>query len=207
MLSSPRRLKTNFFALQYSRKRAIIAACLVLSFAASGWVTYRYWPPATSDAPPSTISVYDILNADDFVDAAIVSLSSRDASALDEVFERALSVAREAGLDDAELAYLQSEQASEYVLFRAKRESYWRTVEQYYRELLPLAPLQQMYPEAQDLFAKADELERSRAKMLLDIASALASPEAPSQVHHEEAKRLWRERHQSTASQSGMSVN
>jgi len=207
VLSSLRRLKSSHFITRYPYKHAITAACVIIFLVIGGWATYRHFSSHTSVTPPSVISVYDILNTDDFIDAAIVSFESRDAAALDEVFERAVILAREAGLDAAKVDYLQSEQAFEYVSFRAKREMYWRQVEWHYRELLPISPLKQQFPEAQDLFAQADALEQSRAQMLLEIATALAAPDAPVEAHQEEAKRLWRARHQAPASHSGISVN
>ncbi len=203
MLNSLPLLKMNKSPRVWSNPQTAIFGGLLLVVAGmSGyWFSTSRHLVVEEEAAP-IISVQDILNTHDFMDAALTYHQQGDVEPLTAVFAAAQALAQEAGLDEQALVYLRSSEAREYVLFRAKREQFWREVERHYRELLPMAPLHARFPEASDLFAKADALEQSREQTLAAIAAVLAAPEEPTAIHHAKAERLWQERHVSLDSPS-----
>lgn len=81
--------------------------------------------------------------------------------------------------------------------FNAKRELFNETFETRYLALESIDDLAQKYPEAGDLFEKAQVLIKKRDEIIYAIAQTLAQGDKPTSQHIEEAKAIWRERYRS----------
>ena len=117
------------------------------------------------------ISRQDILEASDLVAGVKQAVRQQDDAAVKQWLEKAIALAKEAGLPQEDISYLQSDMAVNYLEFHAKRSLFNDAVEQAYYDLYDIEPLKIQYPEAQDLFAKADQLVADRDKIIQQIAA------------------------------------
>ena len=142
------------------------------------------------------INTNDLLTATDVQQGIIDAIEQNRPSLIDEWVEKMVEVARVAKLPPDDIAYLRSNAAREYLIFNAKRELFNRAFEARYFALEDISDLELLYPEAGDLFSKAELLVAKRDSIIQSIAITLAGEQTPSEAHIEHAKRLWRERYQ-----------
>tara|TARA_R110002167_G_scaffold361000_1_gene578869 strand:+ start:3231 stop:3779 length:549 start_codon:yes stop_codon:yes gene_type:complete len=140
------------------------------------------------------ISRQDILEASDLVAGVKQAVRQQDDAAVKQWLEKAIALAKEAGLPQEDISYLQSDMAVNYLEFHAKRSLFNDAVEQAYYDLYDIEPLKIQYPEAQDLFAKADQLVADRDKIIQQIAAELAQGENTDEQTLQAARQLWKQR-------------
>ena len=140
------------------------------------------------------ISRQDILEASDLVAGVKQAVRQQDDAAVKQWLEKAIALAKEAGLPQEDINYLQSDMAVNYLEFHAKRSLFNDAVEQAYYDLYDIEPLKIQYPEAQDLFAKADQLVADRDKIIQQIATELAQGESTDEQTLQAARQLWKQR-------------
>jgi superfamily I DNA and RNA helicase len=140
------------------------------------------------------ISRQDILEASDLVAGVKQAVRQQDDAAVKQWLEKAIALAKEAGLPKEDISYLQSDMAVNYLEFHAKRSLFNDAVEQAYYDLYDIEPLKIQYPEAQDLFAKADQLVADRDKLIQQIAAELAQGEDTDEQTLQAARQLWKQR-------------
>lgn len=140
------------------------------------------------------ISRQDILEASDLVAGVKQAVRQQDDAAVKQWLEKAIALAKEAGLPQEDISYLQSDMAVNYLEFHAKRSLFNDAVEQAYYDLYDIEPLKIQYPEAQDLFAKADKLVADRDKLIKQIAAELAQGEDTDEQTLQAARQLWKQR-------------
>jgi hypothetical protein len=140
------------------------------------------------------ISRQDILEASDLVAGVKLAVRQQDDAAVKQWLEKAITLAKEAGLPQEDISYLQSDMAVNYLEFHAKRSLFNDAVEQAYYDLYDIEPLKIQYPEAQDLFAKADQLVADRDKIIQQIAAELAQGESTDEQTLQAARQLWKQR-------------
>ena len=150
--------------------------------------------PASHVQSEPAISRQQILHATDLVAGVKKAVATHDDAAIDQWLGKALELAKVAGLAQQDIAYLQSPAAKNYVVFHAKRSLFNDAFEQAYYAIEDIEPLKTDYPEAQDLFDKADQLVRQRNKLIEQIAQELAQGKAVNDEYLKEAQRQWQQR-------------
>jgi hypothetical protein len=148
--------------------------------------------PATVNAP--VISRQQILHATDLVAGVKQAVAKDDNAVIDNWLTKAIELAKTAQLPPEDIAYLQSSAAKNYVVFHAKRSLFNDAFEQAYYAIEDIEPIKVDYPEAQDLFAKADQLVMDRNSIIQQIAAELATGNAVDDEHLSQAKVLWQQR-------------
>ncbi|MBD3584873.1 hypothetical protein HHX48_03870 [Salinimonas sp. HHU 13199] len=174
-------------------KKAIIALVIV----AIGIVGYFVWlsDESAHDKPVPVITVMDILTASDLANGVKQAVANGNTDAVGEWLEKGHEVGVEAGLSQKDLAYLESDQAREYVIFNAKRDLFNEAFEKRYQQLKPIDDLKAQYPEASSMFAKADAIIKKRDEIIEKIALTLAEGQGITAQHREAARKLWQERY------------
>lgn len=148
----------------------------------------------SNDSHQPVISRQDILDATDLIEGVKQGLVLNDSDAIDDWLDKAIDVAEAAELSQQDLDYLNSDDARKYVIFQAKRRLFNDAVEQAYYTLYDIDAIKGQYPEAQDLFAKADELFAARNKTLEKIAAELAQGKPVNDDFRAQALAMWKQR-------------
>lgn len=176
--------------------KKVVLIVAIIAIAVAGRLIYLSQQHSVSpEQDEPAITVMDILHATDL--EAGIKRAVRDDNAQDvsEWLDKAQHVATEAGLSDDDVDYLQSDHAREYVVFNAKRALFNDEFERRFIRLEGIDDLKEKYPQAQNLFEKADGLLKKREKIIYSIARSLAGGEAPSKADIDEAKSVWLERY------------
>ncbi|NVK57285.1 MAG: hypothetical protein HWE26_16910 [Alteromonadaceae bacterium] len=139
-----------------------------------------------------------ILHASDLVAGMAEAVRKQDQQAIEQWQQKAVDVAQAAGLSASDIDFIRSEKGREYLIFHARRNLFNQEFEQRYYGLQDIESLQQKYPEAQDLFADAEQLIAARDAIIVDIAAELSNQTPPDDVAIEKAKTLWQERFKQT---------
>ncbi len=142
------------------------------------------------------------LHATDLQAGIKSAVSENDNQAIDDWLEKARNVGEQAALSNSDMAYLASGQAREYVIFNAKRALFNEKFETRYLNLRGIDDLKQAYPEAKDLFPRAETLLQKRNDIIERIAQTLAGGEAPDEDHIREAQALWKARYREQQQQA-----
>ncbi|MEW9798621.1 hypothetical protein [Alteromonas sp. CYL-A6] len=174
----------------------VLLVLVVIVIAVAGRLLYL--SDETNDSARETvpvITVMDILNATDLEAGIKQGVRDNDDTTIDAWLKKAQDVAREAELSEQDQAWLASQQARDYVIFNAKRALFNEAFEARFVGLEGIEDLKAAYPEAKNLFAKADSLLKKRDKIIYSIATTLANGEAPTADEIEQAKAVWRERY------------
>lgn len=150
-------------------------------------------PETPTEAPLLTID--QILQATDLQAGIKSAVKNRDDQAFKQWMAQAYEVGEAAGLSDADLVYLASEQCMDYMRFNAKRTLFNDEFEQRYKALLPIDDLIVKYPEAGDLVEKAQALLVKRDSLIEQMAQTLAGGGIVDNGHLDQAKALWIERY------------
>ena len=176
------------------KKAGVLLVVLIIAV-----VSYFTWLSAQSSdvesEPVPVINVMDILHATDLEQGVKQAVQDGNDQAITEWLERAKTVGEAAELPADDLHYLTSDKARDYVIFNAKRNLFNDEFETRYYALEDIDDLKTSYPEAKDLFAKADGLLEKRDKIIQQIALTLANGQTPTASHVEQAKTLWQERY------------
>ncbi|MDC8831414.1 hypothetical protein [Alteromonas gilva] len=135
-----------------------------------------------------------ILHASDLVAGMAEAVRMKDQQAVEQWQQQAVEVARAANLSASDIEFISSEKGREYLVFHAKRNLFNQQFEQRYYALQGIETLKQDYPEAQDLFAEAEQLIAARDAIIMDIAAELSSQPPPDAAAIDKAKALWQER-------------
>lgn len=174
---------------------AVIAALALLLYLSQSTDDSSIAPQAEPVSQPS-VSRSDLLHASDVVAAAKAAVQQRQPELLAAAMDKVVTVAEQIGLPDADLAYLRSHQARDYVVFHAKRTVFDEAVIARYEALLPIDDLKAKYPEAEDRFADADKMILQRDVLFSALINTLKNEGMSPQQAEQQARALWREKMQ-----------
>jgi len=172
-------------------KKVIIAGLIVISLA---FLVIVYLPSAPSENAEPTVSKFDLLHTLDVMDAAVKSVEQQDPDIIKTKIEHVVKVADEIGLAKDDIAYLESEQALDYLRFHAKRKLFDAAVVKSYRNLTSIVPYKELYPEANDRFSKADAIIEQRNQLFEELVNTLKAEGMEQTQAEQRAKALWLER-------------
>ena len=150
---------------------------------------------SVADVPTQTINTpaisrQQILHATDLVAGIKQAVAQSDDATINSWLHKALELAKTAELAQDDIEYLQSAAAKKYVVFHAKRSLFNDKFEKAYYAVEDTEPLKIEYPEAQDLFDKADQLVMARNKLIQQLANG----KAVNDEYLSQAKLLWQQR-------------
>ena len=174
-------------------KKALVVLSIVV-IAVAGWfvfLSYDAAEKADEAAQAPGITVMEILHASDLQAGVKQAVATNDDAAIDEWMSQAKSVAEAASLSSQDKAYLDSQHAREYVIFNAKRQLFNEAFEARYYALKDIQGLKAQYPEANDLFPRADALLEKRDNIIRQIAVAISGDSSPSEAAIKEAQAQW----------------
>ncbi|MEG3766435.1 hypothetical protein [Alteromonas sp. 14N.309.X.WAT.G.H12] len=146
-------------------------------------------------------TVMDILHATDLENGIKEAVKQDNDQAISDWLEKAEDVAEQVGLPDSDLDYLRSSQAKNYVIFNAKRQLFNEEFEQAYYALEGIDGIKQRYPEAKDLFDRAETLLKKRDQIIEQIALTLSNGQTPDEEDLSAARALWQQRYQTLEAQ------
>lgn len=182
------------------KKAGIILASLVCLV--GGYLVYlSYVSSHHEEEAVVPFTVMDILHATDLENGIKEAVRQDNDQAINDWLEKAKDVAEQAGLPDSDMEYLRSSQAKKYVIFNAKRQLFNEEFEQAYYALKSIDAIKQRYPEAKDLFERAETLLTKRDQIIEQIALTLSNGQAPDEEALSAAKALWQQRYQSVEAQ------
>lgn len=177
--------------------KALIAVIIVIALAVAARFVYLSQSSASDEnTQVPVITVMEILHASDLQAGIKKAVSQNDQQAIADWLDKARNVGEQAALSESDMDYLTSEQAKEYVVFNAKRALFNEKFETRYLNLRGIDDLKQAYPEAQDLFARAETLLQKRDDIIKRIAQTLAGGEEPGEEHLQQAQAMWKARYQ-----------
>lgn len=174
-------------------KKALVVLALFIVILV-GWFSYLSTSAINGEEELSSvpvITVMDILHARDLQAGVKQAVKANDSEAINGWLEQALSVAKAASLSQHDIDYLSSSQAYDYLVFNAKRQLFNDAFEARYYALEDISDLQTQYPEAKDLYERAEQLIEKRDAIIFQIATALSNNDAPTEIELEEAKKQW----------------
>lgn len=174
-------------------KKALVVLSVVV-IAIAGWFVFLSVDADNRDQAASAvpvITVMEILHASDLQVGIKQAVKQNNDEKIDDWLEQANEVAEAASLSKDDLEYLNSKAAKDYVVFNAKRQLFNEEFEQHYYALEQIDGLKEKYPEAKDLFARADALLEKRDAIIEQIAIAIAGDDSPSDAAMKEAKQQW----------------
>ena len=176
--------------------KGVIAALVVVALAVAGRFIYLSQSSSSEEnTQVPVITVMEILHATDLQAGIKRAVSENDNQAIDDWLDKARNVGEQAALSKSDMAYLSSGQAREYVIFNAKRALFNEKFETRYLNLRGIDDLKQAYPEAKDLFPRAETLLQKRNDIIERIAQTLAGGDAPDEEHIREAQAMWKARY------------
>ncbi|MCV2885187.1 hypothetical protein OE749_10840 [Aestuariibacter sp. AA17] len=113
-----------------------------------------------------SISYIDILHNPEFKHGIMQAVSAKDDALLKSLQAKALEIAEAANLSEQEISLFAGTKGEGFIRFHGSRFLFWQNVEQRYRNLTDIEDLKTQYPQAQDLFSKADALLEKRNDLL-----------------------------------------
>lgn len=175
----------------------VLWAVIIIALAGLGyWYSQPIKPISDADVNQvvPVITLQDILEASDLLAGVKLAVKQHDKATIKQWLEKATTLAKEAGLGQEDINYLQSDLAVNYLEFHAKRSLFNDAVEQTYYSLEDIEPLKVQYPEAQDLFVKAEQLIAARNAIIQQIANELAAGKNTDEQTLAAARQLWKQR-------------
>lgn len=167
----------------------VLTLCAVLLI---GWFSYLSNDAVDSDAASvPVITVMEILHASDLQAVVKEAVKTNNTEAIDTWVKEAIRVAKAASLPKDDIRYLSSPQAHDYLIFNAKRQLFNDAFEARYYALEDIDDLKTLYPEAYDLFERAEQLVEKRDAIIFQIAAALSNSDTPDDAALAEAKKQW----------------
>ncbi|MCC2615885.1 hypothetical protein LJ739_06500 [Aestuariibacter halophilus] len=170
----------------------ILVVCAILGATGlAGWL-HDQKPAEEQEQTPAAaaISYVDILDNPEFEQRMLAAVMQQDTQAISALQDKALEIARAAGLDQTQIDLLSGEQGREFMQFRARRQHFLAAFEERYYNLQDLGSLAEQFPEAADLIARAEQLIEQRDNDIRHIAETLAQGE-PIQPYLEQARSQW----------------
>ena len=183
--------------------KILIAIAIIIAIGATFWFTSQN-QEETLNEPVAMLPVItreQIITASDLVEGVKQALKQDDEKAIEQWLDRALALAKEAGIAQEDINFIQSDSARDYVIFQAKRSQFNDAVEQAYYELQGIDAIKAAYPQAEDLFASADKLIIERDKIIEEIATELANGNTPTNAERQAARQQWLKRYNEKQSQ------
>lgn len=179
--------------------KVIVALLIIIAIGAALWFSN----PSSQQQEHSSetqslipvITLEQILSASDLVQGVKQAMQHNDEKAIAKWLDKAVAVAKEAGLSKQDIDYLQSDAAKNYVIFHAERSQFNDAIERAYYTLLSIETIKEDYPQAKDLFTSADKLIAERDKLIEQIATELAGGTTPTDVDRQAARQQWVSRH------------
>lgn len=174
-------------------KKGLVVLSIVI-IAVAGWfvfLSYDAAQKADEAAQTPVITVMEILHASDLQAGVKQAVANNNDAAIDEWMSQAKEVAEAASLSSQDKNYLASQHAREYVIFNAKRQLFNEAFEARYYALEDIDALKAQYPEAHDLFPRADALLEKRDNIINQIAVAISGDSSPSEAAIKEAQAQW----------------
>lgn len=161
-------------------------------------------PPAVTAAneQQAEITFMDILNTEDLRAGVLQAVRDNDDVALQNWQDKAVEVGLAAELPDEDMVFLAGKRGRDFLVFRAKRTLFYEQFEHYYLTLKDIGPLKKAYPEAQSLFAEADQLVMERDIAIDNIARELAGSDGDYRAYVAAARKQWQEKTSSLDSSS-----
>lgn len=155
----------------------------------------KFERPIEESAPKAIlkISYLDILENPEFNQKMTEAVLENDIAAMEILQNRAIEIANVAGLASAQMELLVGERGLHFIVFRVKRQIFTDLFSEHYMQLKPISEIKFRYPEAQDLFAKADQLIHQRDESIKNIAIELSS-ETDYLSYLQQAKIQWLDR-------------
>lgn len=170
----------------------ILIFALVLYFGiASGPVENLKSGVQNSESP--SISYLDILNNPEFSEGMLNAVRMGDQNKMQRLQKKAVEIGIAAKLDADQMALLEGVKGLDFMRFRARRALFIDDFESYFNLLKPIDELKSTYPEAADLFDKADALILDRDNKIIEIAKSLADGE-DYQLYLQQARTQWIEK-------------
>lgn len=149
--------------------------------------------PLTDDIIVPSISYLDILNNPEFKSGIVSAIRDSNLENMYALQSKALEIATAANLGEEELSLLRGDKGLNFMIFRAKRQIFMEDFTYLYNQLLPIDGLKQRYPEATDMFARADELIAKRDASIEQIARELAGA-GDFNAFLRQAKQQWKDK-------------
>lgn len=146
-----------------------------------------------TDNPSPVIDLNDILTNPQMVEESNAAVLSGDMEVLLSLQAKALEIADAGGIAEQDRRAIEGPRGLDYMTFLAKRRLFVEAFEDRFRNLQPITSLKLTYPEASDLFEKADQLIDTRDKTIVSIAEMLADG-APTSEYMAQAREAWRQR-------------
>ena len=177
-------------------KRPVYTLLISLSLVAVAgigiFVTEKDTPTSTTKVVPS-ISYLDIFNNQEFKQRLVLAVKSGDDLELKTLQQKAEEIAHAAGLPQEQMALIRGQRGLNFMIYRAKREMFEQAFVYRYNNLMDIRPLEQHFPEAQDLYQKALETVSKRDALIVEIAKTLANGD-DYQGYLEQARAEWLKR-------------
>ncbi len=140
-------------------------------------------------------SYLDILHNDEFKETMQLAVRTNDRVLAKNMQQKALEVAEAAELPQVQRDLLAGERGLDYLWFIAKRQVFSEEVEKRFWNLQSIDDLKSQYPEAQDLFARSEQLIEQRDQQIQAIAVELAEGQ-PLEAYLKQAQSQWLAQHQ-----------
>ena len=179
------------------RKSFALLIAVLLLF--SGFVIWQYQqsqPQEELMTPQAVgISYLDILNNPEFKQGIQQAVFNNDKQLFAQLQNKAVEIAEAAGLPEEEMEMLTGDSGERFIRFQAARQLFNIAFEKAFQRLEPIDHLKIMYPEAEDLFEKADNMIAARDEQILQIATEMAQGR-DIQPFLEQARQQWLQRAQ-----------
>lgn len=169
----------------------VLLSCITMIAAYFAYLSDASQDRADNAAYVPVITVMDILHATDLQSGIKQAVKQSNSDKIDEWVSQALVVAEEAKLPTADITYLQSDAARDYLVFNAKRQLFNDAFEEQYYTLGGIDELKVKYPEAQDLFERAQTLLDKREQIIYQIAMTVSGNQTPTQQDVQNAQEIW----------------
>ncbi len=162
---------------------AIASLCII-----SLYVIYTFLKPQVNYAD---LSPYALLDALDVQLAVQQSLRENAPQQLDKQIKQIVSVAKKMPLPPADIRFLRSDDAKDYLVFHGKRALFDELVSEQFKTLGTISELKQRFPEAKDKFKKADEILSQRDVLFEQIVTGFIDQGFTHQQAQAQARAEW----------------
>jgi len=180
----------------------VLLSCIILIGAYLAYLSNTSQERSEDAAYVPVITVMDILHATDLQSGIKHAVKQGDGEKIDEWVSQALAVAEEAKLPTTDITYLQSDAARDYLIFNAKRQLFNDAFEAQYYSLGGIDELKVKFPEAQDLFERAQGLLDKREQIIYQIAMTISGNQTPTLQDVKNAQDIWIEKNKNESQQT-----
>ena len=152
----------------------------------------NFFTPQSNTYP--AVSPYQLLDADDVQATIKQAVENNDIEMFNREKARIVEFAQAMDLAPESIEFIQSSEADAYLRFHAKRALFDEALINAFLNLETLAEAKQNYPEASNLFEKADNVISQRDKLFNEIVATLQAEGLSEDEAQTAARQLWRER-------------